>query len=92
MLHRYLGTRIKRKHHEIDPEDVFLDSHNIPTFNTNQLEGRIERPLPSFVSYIMLVSVIAVFGTFAVKMYAMQIRNVPSRQSRNGKGNTSIKI
>ena len=83
MLHRILGNRIKRKHHEIDPEDVFLDSHNIPTFNTNQLEGRIERPLSAWISYIMLFGVVAVFITFGTKLYLMQVRNVAFYQSKS---------
>lgn len=82
MLHRILGNRIKRKHHEIDPEDVFLDSHNIPTFNVNQLEGRIERPLPSWLSYVMFIGVFLIFGGFAVKLYSMQIHNVDFYQDK----------
>lgn len=35
--------RIKR---EIDPDEIFLDSKNLPSFNTQQFEGRIERAIP----------------------------------------------
>ena len=36
----------KRKwDHEIEPDEIFLDSQNIPQFNTQQLEGRFEKPI-----------------------------------------------
>jgi penicillin-binding protein 2 len=45
----------KAKFDEIDPDEIFLDSHNIPQFNTDQFEGRIEKP----------ISRMALFGTLA---------------------------
>ncbi len=30
----------------IDPDEIFLDSTNLPNFNTQQFEGRIEKPIP----------------------------------------------
>ncbi len=74
MSRHILGKRIKRTHREINPEDVFLDSHNIPTFNTSQLEGHIEKPLPSYFGYIILFAVVVVFGIFSGKLYSMQVR------------------
>ena len=41
-----MDLRIKRKHAEIDPDEIFLDSKNLPNFDMNQLEGTIERPIP----------------------------------------------
>ena len=49
--------RIKR---EIDPDEIFLDSKNLPNFNTQQFEGRIEKTIPK-------ISVFAL-GTFFVLM------------------------
>ena len=31
--------------HDIDPDEIFLDSKNIPQFDTDQFEGRIEMPI-----------------------------------------------
>lgn len=31
--------------HEIDPEEIFLDASNLADFDSNQLEGRLEKPL-----------------------------------------------
>ena len=45
---------------ELAPDEIFLDSSNQPDFNTNQLEGRLEKPLSrtSFIGvgvFIVLV-------------------------------------
>jgi len=44
MLPRKWGRRNKRKV-EIHPDEILLDSSNLPEFDTDQMEGRIERPL-----------------------------------------------
>ena len=31
---------------EVEPDEIFLDSKNLPKFDTQQFEGRIERPIP----------------------------------------------
>ncbi|OGI61909.1 hypothetical protein A2645_01845 [Candidatus Nomurabacteria bacterium RIFCSPHIGHO2_01_FULL_39_9] len=33
------------KFKEIEPDEIFLDAENAPDFNTNQLEGRITKPI-----------------------------------------------
>ncbi len=30
----------------VDPDEIFLDSQNLPNFNTQQFEGRLEKPIP----------------------------------------------
>lgn len=37
--------RKKKRRVEIDPDEILIDSSNLPQFDTNQMEGRIERPL-----------------------------------------------
>ncbi len=34
-----------RRHTEIDPDEIFIDSSNLPDFDTDQFEGQIERPI-----------------------------------------------
>ncbi|MCR4274477.1 MAG: penicillin-binding transpeptidase domain-containing protein [Candidatus Campbellbacteria bacterium] len=31
--------------HDISPDEIFLDARNIPQFDTNQFEGKIEKPI-----------------------------------------------
>jgi hypothetical protein len=39
------NLRKKRIRREIDPDEIFLDSKNLPNFNTQQFEGRIEKAI-----------------------------------------------
>ena len=34
-----------KRHQEIDPDEILIDSKNVSEFDTDQFEGRIERPL-----------------------------------------------
>ncbi len=46
---------------EIDPEDIFIDSSNLPDFDTHQFQGRMERSLSRGV-FIFISSVFIIFG------------------------------
>jgi penicillin-binding protein 2 len=37
--------RFKKRNREIDPDEIFIDSENVSDFDTNQFEGRIEKPI-----------------------------------------------
>ena len=41
---------------EIDPDEIFLDSSNLPDFDVHQFEGRIEKPI-SLLTIIVLSSI-----------------------------------
>ncbi len=51
-------TRRVRKSREIAPDEIFLDSSNLPEFDTNQFEGQIETPISKraivIVSFVFL--------------------------------------
>jgi len=67
----------KRQHHyrDLEPDEIFLDSSNLPSFNTQQFEGRIEQPIGkrslflalSFFSLVILVLVGRVFSLQVIK-------------------------
>src|SRR4051812_12568539 len=42
---RKIKRKAKRRYKDIDPEDIFLDSTNLPGFSEHQFEGRIEQPI-----------------------------------------------
>lgn len=45
-MRRFLrNLRRRSRHAEIAPDEIFADSSNIPQFDRDQFEGRIERPL-----------------------------------------------
>ncbi|HEY9583192.1 MAG TPA: penicillin-binding transpeptidase domain-containing protein [Candidatus Paceibacterota bacterium] len=64
----------RRKHNfEIDPDEIFLDSSNLPEFNRQQFEGRIVRAL-SRKSIIGLSSLFFLIGLlYTYKLERLQI-------------------
>lgn len=65
--------RSKRGSSEIFPDEVFLDSTNLPNFNQDQFEGRIEKPI-SKATYLMLVIFVAIlFIGYGAKAFSLQI-------------------
>ncbi len=64
----------KRKEYpEIDPDVIFLDSHNLPDFDTQQFEGRIERPISKFSFALILLAFFLCSGAYLWKISALQI-------------------
>jgi penicillin-binding protein 2 len=63
----------KRRSAEIDPDEIFLDSHNSPRFDRHQFEGRIERPISRIPIVIFAVIVMLVAGGLLAKTFALQV-------------------
>jgi penicillin-binding protein 2 len=65
----------KKSGREIDPDEIFLDSKNLPDFDRNQFEGRFEKP----ISKKSIIACGIVFGLIAVlllsKVWVLQVEN-----------------
>lgn len=72
---RLLSTRRARQaaSHEIDPEDVFLDSQNLSSLNLDQLEGQLERPIGSNIFYSSIIIIFFILSAFTYRLFSMQI-------------------
>lgn len=74
VFHRLSTLRARRAvSHEINPEDVFIDSQNLSRLNTDQLEGQLERPLGKHIFYIALCLSILLVAGFSYRLFAMQV-------------------
>lgn len=62
-----------RSNRDIDPDEIFLDSKNLPEFDTNQFEGRIERPIPHAILRITVLFIVFVGMIFTYKVWDLQI-------------------
>ena len=58
---------------DIDPDEIFLDSKNLPNFNTQQFEGRLEKPIPKRSIFIMGFFFTIVAFIFIYKLGSLQI-------------------
>ena len=70
----------------IDPDEVFLDSRNLPLFDTQQFEGQLERPIAKHVLYLFIGVFLLVWLIFLGKIFNLQInqgQNFAERSERN---------
>ncbi len=58
---------------ELHPDELLLDVHNLPAFDKQQFEGRVERPIPKRSLKAILVAVFAVMGIFSIRLFYLQI-------------------
>ncbi len=66
-------TILKRKKIEIEPDEIFLDSKNIPQFEVEQLEGRIEKPVGKRIFFLFSIFFIIVEFMFMVRLWSVQV-------------------
>lgn len=58
---------------DIDPDEIFLDSENLPNFNTQQFEGRLEKPIPKRSIFFVGIFFAVVAFIFIYKLGSLQI-------------------
>ena len=59
----------------IDPDEIFLDSTNLPEFDRSQFEGRIERPIPRRAIVMLASGFLLVCLTFIGRLWFLQIES-----------------
>lgn len=62
--------KIKR---DIDPDEIFLDSKNLPNFNTQQFEGRLEKAIPKQSVFLIGLFFLAIGVIFVGQVVRLQI-------------------
>jgi penicillin-binding protein 2 len=64
-MFKYFKKRRRPKERELNPDDIFLDSSNLPDFDHERLEGRLERPVSRTaffgISATLLVLLVVLF-------------------------------
>lgn len=63
----------KRIKKDIDPDEIFLDSKNLPNFNTQQFEGRLEKAIPKRSIFLMGVFFLITSLVFVWRVASLQI-------------------
>ena len=78
--------RRSRSFNEIAPDEVLLDSSNLPNFDTDQFEGRLENPISRISIYsigTIMVMAIFIFIFQAVKLQIVQGGEYRERSEKN---------
>ena len=71
------GSSVKRKYQDINPEDIFLDSTNLPGFEEHALEGRIERPMSNTTFMGVRVVLGMIILIMVGKLWSLGIKDGP---------------
>lgn len=58
---------------DIAPDEIFLDDRNLPEFDEQQFEGRIERPIGRTATIIFLIAAFLATGVFGARAAKLQI-------------------
>lgn len=64
------NRRVKKN---IDPDEIFLDSKNLPNFNTQQFEGRLEKTIPKRSIFAVGLFFLGVSLIFSWQIINLQI-------------------
>lgn len=62
---------------EIDPDEILIDAKNLPKFDQNQFEGRLEKPITKATVVTAGVIFALMFLLFSGKISILQIKNGP---------------
>lgn len=63
----------KRIKKDIDPDEIFLDSKNLPNFNTQQFEGRLEKAIPKHSVFVLGIFFIGISFVFIWQIINLQL-------------------
>ncbi len=65
----------KRRTNFVEPDEIFLDSKNLPSFDRQQFEGRIETPIRKRSIFFTGIIFCIIFLVFTVKLFGLQVKN-----------------
>jgi len=79
--------RVSRRYQDINPEDIFLDSTNLPGFEEHALEGRIERPMGTrtFMGMRVLIGLLTLLLIFKLGSLAIVKGSTYAQISENNR-------
>lgn len=73
---KLLGSRGNMVHsRDIDPDEIFLDSTNLPALDTDQFEGRLEKPISTKTLSLLGFVFSFIFLIFCYKAWNLQVKN-----------------
>ncbi|MFA6404387.1 MAG: penicillin-binding transpeptidase domain-containing protein [Candidatus Paceibacterota bacterium] len=81
-MFKFLNIK-RKKYTEINPDEIFMDSSNIPGYDRSQLEGRIEKPIKKFALYSIFVFFGLVATAFFIQIWNLQIIDGKKYASRS---------
>lgn len=84
--------RVKLSREMIDPDEILLDSSNLPNFNRGQFQGRLEKPISRRVTFFTGLIFLLVGLSFTGKLFALQIGNGDSFAAQSEQNRLRFKL
>jgi penicillin-binding protein 2 len=74
---RKVSLEKRRTHirHEIDPDEVLLDASNLPDFDTDRFEGRLERPIKQRDILAVFLVFVLIALTFVGRLWKLEVKD-----------------
>ncbi len=84
-LKRFIRNRKtrNRKSREIAPDEILLDSSNLPNYDTAQFEGRLEKPISRLTLYTIGGLFMLVVGVFTIQALQLEVVNGAEYRSKS---------
>lgn len=67
--------RYEKREKDIDPDEIFIDSKNLPNFDIFQFEGRLEKSISQRSIYILVGIIFLIIIVFLSRIWVLQIEN-----------------
>ena len=67
---------------ELEPDEIFLDSKNLPGFEQERFEGRLEFPISVRTFWYLGLVLAMVFGLFFYRLFDLQVSRAPVLKAR----------
>lgn len=77
------NKRRQKSYKDIAPDEIFLDSKNLPDFDLHQFEGRLEKSISTRVFPVFSFICLLVVGIFLIKLGSLQIANGAEYRERS---------
>ncbi len=68
-------ARYEKREKDIDPDEIFIDSKNLPNFDTYQFEGRLEKAISQRSIFVLSGIILLIIIIFIFRIWNLQIKN-----------------
>ncbi len=58
---------------ELYPDEILLDVHNLPSFDRQQFEGQLEKPIGKGSIRVLFLSIIIIAAIFSIRLFYVQL-------------------
>lgn len=84
-MRKFLKNKKRNRNFFVEPDEIFLDSTNLPEFDTQQFEGRLEKPIrKNSITFIGIFFMLFV-TLFSIRLGNLQIKKGEAYYDRSEK-------